>query len=295
MKRLLSRSCVFGLALLCAGAVQAQQGALPKVLQIFREEVKFGKGAGHLKLEASFADTFRKAKWPTHYLAISSMTGPGEAWFLIGYDSFDAWEKENQAEEKHPSLGAELDKLSEQDAAYVNNGRGIVAVYREDLSYRPNVNLGEYRYFEVDSVRVRLGRGEEFAALAKIQIQSHERLNIDEHWAAFEVVEGGPSGTILFFTAMKSLKQADMDHAKQIREAMGEDNWKRMEQFGRDGIITDESNLFAFSPKMSYVSDQTIAADPSFWKPKAAGGVTKEGGKPAAPVKKPAGKQPGKQ
>jgi hypothetical protein len=28
-----------------------------------------------------------------------------------------------------------------------------------------------------------------------------------------------------------------------------------------------ESNLFAFSPKMSYPSDELASADPAYWKP----------------------------
>jgi hypothetical protein len=277
-------------------AQQQQPMGPPKVLQIFREEVKYGKGPAHTKFESTFADAFRRAKWPTHYLGISSLTGPAEAWFLVGYESFEAWEKDNEATAKNSAFSAELDKLSEQDAAYVNNGRGIMAVYRPDLSYRANINIGEYRYFEIDTVRVRLGRGEEFTQLTKLQVEAHEKLNIEEHWAAYEIVEEGPAGTIVFFTPMKSLKQEDMDHGKQVREAMGDENWKKFEQFGRDGVISDESNIFAFSPKMSYPSDAAVASDPSFWKPKTAGaaaGGAKEGD--AAGAKKPPAKQPGKQ
>jgi hypothetical protein len=41
----------------CAGA---------KVLQIFREQVKPGKGAAHETVEAGWPKAFAKAKWPTH-------------------------------------------------------------------------------------------------------------------------------------------------------------------------------------------------------------------------------------
>jgi hypothetical protein len=46
-------------------------------------------------------------------------------------------------------------------------------------------------------------------------------------------------------------------------------------------IESNESNLFMFNPKMSYVSDDWVKADPEFWKPKAA---------PAAAPKKPTDK-----
>ena len=83
MKKTLFLLCAIGV-LLC-GAAQALAQATgsmppgpPKVLQIFREDVKVGKGAAHEKLEAAYAQAFKKAKWPTTYLAMSSVTGPGE-------------------------------------------------------------------------------------------------------------------------------------------------------------------------------------------------------------------------
>jgi hypothetical protein len=300
MKRTLLRLFLVILAIFCAGAtLSAQQMGPPKVLQIIREDVKVGKAAGHVKVEAGYVAAFAKAKWPTRYLAAASMTGPSEAWFFVPYDSFEAWEKDAQATDQNAALTADLDKLGEQDAGYINNVRSIVARYRPELSYRPNANVGEFHYFEADLLRVRLGHGDDFDKLVKVSIEAHEKLNIDEHWVAYEVVEGMPSGTILFLTPMKSLKQADSDHGKQVAEAMGEENARKFAQFSREGIIVDESNLFAFSPKMSYPSEQTIAGDPAFWKPKAGGMAPAAGageaGKTAPPAKKAPGKQPPKQ
>ncbi|MGZ5381184.1 MAG: hypothetical protein ACXWFQ_04945, partial [Thermoanaerobaculia bacterium] len=62
--------------------------APPKVLQIFREEVKVGKAPAHVKVEKGFVAAFARANWPTHYLAMTTVTGPSEAWFLTGYPSF---------------------------------------------------------------------------------------------------------------------------------------------------------------------------------------------------------------
>jgi hypothetical protein len=44
------------------------------------------------------------------------------------------------------------------------------------------------------------------------------------------------------------------------------------------------SELFSINPKMSYVSDEWIKADPDFWKPKP---IAKPAAKPAADEKKP--------
>jgi hypothetical protein len=81
------------LCLASAPAVAAAQEAAPnmsppKVLQIFVESVKPGKGAAHEKVETGWPAAFRKAKWPSHYLAMTSMSGPGEAWYLGGYESY---------------------------------------------------------------------------------------------------------------------------------------------------------------------------------------------------------------
>jgi len=68
MKKTLFPMCA--LCLVLSGAVQAlaqtpAPGAPPKVLTIFREEVKVGKGAAHEKFETNFVRASAKAKWPT--------------------------------------------------------------------------------------------------------------------------------------------------------------------------------------------------------------------------------------
>jgi hypothetical protein len=302
MKRFLILILAMGVVLGAADSLLAQEKAPmgpPKVLQIFREEVKYGRGSAHEKNEAAYVAAFKRAKWPTTYLAIASATGPGEAWFLTGYDSFEAWEKDSKAAEKATALQAELTQLGEKDAEYVSNGRSIVAVYRPDLSYHPGINVGTYRYFEVETVRVRLGFGNTFTEMEKLAVAAHEKANIDEHWACFEVAEGMPAGTFLFFTPMKSLKEADSDHGQAVRAAMGEEAVARRRQFAREGIALADSNIFAFSPKMSYAPKAWVDADPDFWAPKpkaAAKAAAAEGeAKPAAPAKKEAAKAPKKQ
>ena len=49
---------------------------------------------------------------------------------------------------------------------------------------------------------------------------------------------------------------------------MGEEGMKKFSELLATSIETSQHNLFSFSPKMSYVSDEWIKADPDFWKPK---------------------------
>ena len=59
----------------------------PNLLQIIREEVKLGHGADHTKTEAGWPAAFEKAKSPYFYLALTSMTGTNEVWYVIPYES----------------------------------------------------------------------------------------------------------------------------------------------------------------------------------------------------------------
>lgn len=77
-----------------------------------------------------------------------------------------------------------------------------------------------------------------------------------------------------------------MARAKTFQEAEGEENVKKLQRIAADAYLSVESNIFAFSPKMSYVSKEWIGSDPAYWAPKPA--------KPAVEGKRPAGKTEGK-
>ncbi len=243
----------------------------PKVLQIAREQVKPGKNALHEKVEAGWSRVFANAQWPTHWIGATSLTGANEAWFFIGFDSFAAWEKDNHDMEKTP-LKAQSQQLSQKDGELLSGTHSIAAVYNEELSYRPNVKIGEMRYFAIVTFQVRPGHDNDFTEARKLSKAAHEKANMDEHWASYQVTSGAPSGTYLIFAPMKSLKEADAYpslHGKAYKDALGEEGQKKMRELESAAILTFETNFFEFNPKMSYVSKEIAAADPAFWTPKA--------------------------
>jgi uncharacterized protein involved in type VI secretion and phage assembly len=62
---------------------------------------------------------------------------------------------------------------------------------------------------------------------------------------------------------------------------------KKLSELTARTIESSETNLFVFNPRMSYVSEDWIKADPDFWKPKASMAETN---KPSTkPAEKPAG------
>ncbi len=265
---------------LCAAESPAPPGP-PKVLQIYREEVKAGKGAVHAKVEKGFVAAFARANWPTHYIALTTVTGPTEAWFLTGYPSFAAWEKDRNDTEKNKALTADLDRLIEKDGELLTNGRSLVAVLREDLSAGSPVEIPKMRYFRLITFRVRPGHESDFQDAVKIVKTAYEKAKIDTPWAVFQVAGGMPGPTFMLFIPMKSLSEIDtaITRAGAIREAEGPENEKALAKMASDGYATVESNILAFSPGMSYPAKEFVARDPEFWTPKPEA-------KPAASAKK---------
>src|SRR5580658_9840548 len=113
------RPALFALTLAAGGSLFAAAQEMhhpPKVLLIEREFLKPGKaGSLHDKSESHFVADMAAAKWPTHYIALNSLSGKSRALYLIGYDSFAALENDNKAVEKNAALTAAMDKDSQSD------------------------------------------------------------------------------------------------------------------------------------------------------------------------------------
>jgi hypothetical protein len=269
--------CLFFSATSIALAQEQVPPGPPKVLQIFREEVKPGKGAAHEKVEAGWPSAFANAKSPTHFIAMVSVSGPSEAWFATGFDSMAAWEKDRMDTHRNAALTAELDQLGEKDGELLSGIRSIVAGYREDLSaHAGDVNLGQMRYFSINIVRVRPGHNQDFETAQKIVKAAHEKAGVKDSHIIYQVQTGLPAGTFLIFTPWRSLTEADalsQVHGKQYQDAIGDDGRTKLRELASSGTISSETSIFLFNPKMSYVSKEMAAADPDFWTPKPAAKV----------------------
>lgn len=257
----------------------------PKVLSIFREFLKPGKGGSpHEKAESAFVQAFARAKWPTHYLTVTSVTGKPRALFLTGYDSFEAWEKDVKAVEKNSALSATLDRAAIVDGDLLSDADASALVYSEEYSLRAPVDIPHMRYFEISLFQLRPGHHKEWDEAVKLVMKAYDKIP-DAHWATYELMYGQQGQAFVIFTPLKSA--AEIDHAfdqnKQFMAAMGEDGLKRLSELESAAVESRQTNLFAFSPKMSYVPDEWVKADPDFWKPKSMGAAAgKAAEKPAA-------------
>jgi hypothetical protein len=285
MKRNIGLWLVLTFLTVSAGIVVAQDYSMspPKVLLVQREFLKPGiSGAPHMKTESAFVQAMTAAKWPTHYLGMDSMSGPARALFLVGYDSFAAWENDNLATQKNPTLSAALDRALIADGPLLTSYDAGVFAYREDMSLRPNVNIAQARYFELSRFKVRQGHDKEWEELVKVYMEGYGKT--DQHWATYQSVYGMDNGGVyLVFNAMKSLAEVDsgFGDSKKFEAQLGDKGMKRLAELTAACVEETQTNLFSFNPKMSYVSDGWVKADPTFWKPKAAAPAAKPEAKPA--------------
>jgi hypothetical protein len=259
----------------CVARAQEPRGntTIPKVLQITREFMKPGKaGMAHDRAESAFIEAMSRAKWPTHYLGMTSLSGKQRALFLTRYESFEAWEKDIAAVEKNTTLSTALDRAGMADGELLDSIDQGVFVFNQELSLRPRADLSPMRYMEISVYRVKPGHDSGWNELVKMVKAGYEKGVPDAHWGVFEQVYGGDGGTYLVLTARKSLSEVDrgFEQDKQFEAAMGEEGLKKLGELIAGTVESSQHQLFAFNPRMSYVADEWIKANPDFWKPKTA-------------------------
>ncbi len=284
--------CLAAGACLAAASVALAQEKTgpPKVLVIGREVVKPGQGSAHEKWEAGYPAAFAKAKWPTHYLAMTALTGENRVLFLAGYDSIADWEKDFKAQEKNEAFTASMDALNSKDGGFLSEARTAVALYQPDLSYHPPASIAKMRYFLIVSVHVKPGHNEHFEDVRKMVRAAHEKANATDGYAVYHITAGSDGSVYLLIVPMKSLAELDdfpNVHGKAYQDAVGDEGRRKIQELAREGQESSTTAIFAFSPKMSYVTKETIDADPDYWAPKPKA--------KAAMTEKQAEKQPEKQ
>jgi hypothetical protein len=271
MKKTLFYLTAFCIGVLAPLEARGQGTPPPKVLAIFREDVKAGRGAAHENVETGYVRAMQRANWPVHYLAMTAVYGGSDALFLTAYDSFAALQKDRADSEKNVQLTADIDRMDAQDAEYRTSQRAMVGVLNPELTIGGPVVIPEMRYFSITTVRVRPGHTDEYTEARKILVDATKKANVDDqHSAFYSVAAGMPVGTYLLIAPRKSLAELDPNpaRAKAIQDAMGEENNKKRQKLLADSVISAETSVYAFSPKMSYVPKEWAKIGGEFWTPK---------------------------
>jgi hypothetical protein len=267
------RSLCSRLVFLVAPALLAQSGPMPPppLMMIVREEVKPGHGGPHAVTESAWTKTLTKGKSTDHYLGMSSLTGPSEAWFIMGYATYADWEAKQNEFEGNAALKAEIEKIAQADGDHLTGTRSMLATYRKDLSFGPPVEIGKMRYMRTRTFRIKQGQNKAFEEGVKVALAAYEKSHFPASFAFYEIAAGTGSPTFVVFRPMKSLAEMDATTAAEpaFLDALGEDGRKGLQKVFADTVNNVENQIFAFSAKLSFPGPATIASDPAFWTVKA--------------------------
>jgi hypothetical protein len=264
----------------------------PAVIQITREWLKPGKnGAIHDKSEAAFVSLMNRTKVQGHYIALNSMSGKSRALYMTRYESYAAWESDNQLIAKNASISAELDRDTVADGELLDGLDQGVLTYVDEMSYHPRPDFSHARYYQIMQFHVRPGHEREWREVTKMYKEALEKAGSDAHWGMYAVAFGAEGGTYLALTHRDSLAELDKDMAagKKIMEAMGgEEGMAKFDDLFGQAVDSSRTELFSINPKQSFVDESTAKADPDFWRPKVPKAQSATATKPAAATPKPA-------
>ena len=260
------------LVFLMAPMLLAQSGPMPPppLMMFVREEVKPGHGAGHAATDSAWTRALTKGKSTDHYIGMSAMTGPSEAWFIMGYGSYAEWEAKQNEFEHNAALRKEIDKIALDDGEHLTGTRTMLGTLRKDLSFGTSVEIGKMRYMRIRVFRIKQGQNKAFEEGVKVALAAYEKSHYPASFAFYEVAAGTSSPTFIVLRPMKSLAELDATAAAEgaFLDALGEDGRKAMQKVFADTVNNVENQIFSFNPKLSFVGPTTMASDPAFWTPK---------------------------
>lgn len=250
----------------------------PPVLLIVREEIKPGQMPAHNKHSAAYAKIFARLQTNSYRIAMVPIAGnENEVVYVTPLASFAEMEQMQKDTDKKMGSATgttrtELDRL-EREAPDLHAGmRDLLAIYRPEMSYQPDVDIAKMRYFAVTTVRIRPGMEDAYIeSIRNLTNVAREKAKAELHIAAFQVIVGSPTAagtTYMFFRPMKSISDYDLRIGARVREAMSDDQKKKADKTAGEVLLNTETSLYAFMPQMSYVPKEMIARDAAFWGPK---------------------------
>jgi hypothetical protein len=241
----------------------------PSLVTIIREDVKPGRAGDHARIESGWPAAFGRVNSPDYYLAMVSLTGTPQAWYIIPATSNAAYGEQMKRYDKDPTTSAELERLARADAEVLEGMRTIQAMARPDLSMGAFPDLSTQRFWEISIVRVRLGHEDEFDAGAKAYGSAAQRAAPNAQFRIYQVSAGMPTPTYIIFSSVANYGDFDQmtaDGMKTMQSATAAEQ-AALQKFSTDAALSWETNRFRLDPRQSYVARETRASDPAFWGP----------------------------
>jgi hypothetical protein len=215
---------------------------------------------------------YGEARATVNVIAMSAVTGVPETWFVEAHYSFGSIEDLDKGLTAVAALRPPASTDAMQDDVLAPS-RTILATYQPNWSYRPDQAIRMFpraRYFHVTIYQIRSGTEEEFGELVKLRRASYDSINLDRPDLAYEVLSGAPSGTYIFLSPVVSLKAMDggVANTPVYAEGIVEARAKARSKTAPQNEIGREHLLFRVEPRLSYLTDDFVSADPDFWRGK---------------------------
>jgi hypothetical protein len=121
----------------------------PRILQIYCDRLKPGSEAEYRKVEEDAARLSAQFKSPHPYLAIESLTGRKEVWFLNGFESSVEQKLIGEEYAKNTRLVAALNQIPKRKEPLVLQPLNVFGNYRPDLSRGAPWTVGQGRFLVI--------------------------------------------------------------------------------------------------------------------------------------------------
>jgi len=120
-----------------------------QILQIYRDTVTPGQEEAYRTVEEDAARICARHDFPNPHLAIESLTGPKEVWWLNAFASEAARQQVVSDYQANPPLVAALEEITRQRQALIGAPIDVLANYRPDLGRGQAWSPAGARFFVV--------------------------------------------------------------------------------------------------------------------------------------------------
>ena len=169
---------------------------VPQLLLIVREELRPGSDEAYAKNELKLAAACARLKCPHPYLALASVIGPSEVWWLNAFASQEEKDHIESAYARNERLMAQLRPLGTRKEAFRQALTTTLTKYRPDLSGGAVWRVDGMRFFVVN-----LNQGEREAVGPVFESSDGQRFVVasaDSRAAADRIAaRAGPGSVIL--------------------------------------------------------------------------------------------------
>ncbi len=215
------------------------------------------------------AGGLREGEVAVHYIALQSITGPPEVWYVSPLANQAAYAEMMEAEQKDPALAAETERLAKGDAQFLAEQTALQAVAMPDLSHGAFPVIGKMRYYEI--TRSAFGRATRTPGWPPPRPTRPPRpARPRRDWRTYDVVAGAPGGTYILFSSVGAFAEFDkmMAEGEAAMKGATPDEMAVLGNFMKESVLNVTTNRYRLDPGQSYVNAETKAHDPAFWNPK---------------------------